>query len=164
MDTITKPKVQKKSAIIFMVCGKELLMQEMEHQGGKIYDVFGSFIAPGDDPQVVINAKVEENIGAGYQAVPFGEVLDHIEKPEENVDLHTPVYRIELNADQKNAYQLKDKQLWASRAFIAENQHIRHGDRLIFTRALENRHLDVELTETQLEKWIDAKLISWEDR
>jgi hypothetical protein len=62
------------------------------------------------------------------------------------------------------AYKLKDGQFWADRAFIESNIGIREGDRRLYVRALEDRPFNVELSETQLGKWIDAKLLSWNDR
>jgi hypothetical protein len=161
MNQADRPKVSRTSAIIFAVAGDELLMQSMEHQGGEVLDVFGSFIAEGLDAQQIIDAKVEEKIGNGYKAVPFGKVLDHIEKPEESVDLLTLVFKIHMSPEMKASYVLKDKQFWATKEFIEGESRIRQGDRRIFTRALQDQSMDIELSEDQYEKWIDAKLTSW---
>ncbi len=159
-----RPKVHKTSVVVFILADEELLMQSTEHQGADIFDVFGSFIAEGDTPQNMIDAKVIEVIGDGYSVEPFGHVLDHIEKPEASVDLFTPAFRVLMNSEEKALYRLKDGQLWMPKESIEKENRIRHGDRLIFMRAFEDRPMNIELSEDQYEKWIDAKLTSWEEK
>jgi len=161
---MSREKIKKHSAIVFAVCEGTILMQIMQHQGGDVVDVFGSFVAEGEDAQELINRKEIEKIGEGFDAVPFGNIVNYIEKPEESVELTTDVFKITMTGKQKEEYRLPDTYLWANVEFIRTDPRIRNGDRIYLEKALEEKELDLVLHEEQYEKWIDAKLISWEDK
>jgi len=160
---MSREKTKKHSTIAFAVSEGMVLMQIMQHQGGGVLDVFGSFVGDGDDAQDIINRKVVEEIGEGYDAVPFGKIVEFIEKPEESVELTVDVFKINMTRLQKDNYNLPKAYLWANADFIRSDPRIRNGDRIYLEKALEDKELNLILHEEQYEKWIDAKLISWED-
>jgi hypothetical protein len=161
---MSRQKTKKHSAILFVVCEGTILMQIMQHQGGDIVDVFGSFMADGDDAQELINKKVIEMIGEGFDIVTFGKILNFIEKPSESVELSIDVFKITMTRDQKVSYKLPSAYIWADVAFIRSDPRIRNADRVFLEKALEDRELNMVIHEEQYEKWISAKLISWEDK
>jgi hypothetical protein len=160
---MTNREITKKhSVILFVVCGKELLMQAMTHQGAEIYDVFGTFVDKRSREYHLICEKARVVVG-NFEVVPFGRIIDYIDKPEARVRLETGVYKINLSKKQKNALTLSDSHFWAGPEVLKDSPKVRFGDRLIFLRALEDSPMNIKMCEDQYEKWIDAKLTKWVD-
>ena len=154
----------KSSVILLVMCLDELLMQSIIHENGEILDVFGSFLQEGAEPGVCAQSKLREVMEDDYRVEPNGKILDHIEKPEASVVLLVYVFKVTLSQKQKSNLTLKKGQLWVSRADIASDARVRYGDKLLFERGFIDGPMNIELSEDQYGKWIDAKLTSWEEK
>lgn len=94
------------------------------------------------------------------QTQDFGRVTDLILKPDETVNLEITIVKISI--PDISTIQLPKNCSWYSREQISTDARCRR-DKKFYLRLLENKPLNVEYSEEQLGKWIDAKILYWRE-
>jgi len=161
VNSIERPKLAKHSALVLIVCGEQLLLQTLGHQGGEILDGFGTFVPDGENASNLIEAVVERAIGTGFRAEPFGTVTSFIEKPDASVELNTDVFRVVLTPSQKSTIVVSKGYMWAGVNVLKNDSRLREVDRKLFRLGLGVTPLRAVSREEQYGKWVDAKLLEW---
>jgi hypothetical protein len=153
---------QKSSAMLLVICEDELLLQEIEHDGGLIYDTFGTFVDE-TEPLTRLMATQKDNLGTAYELQDSGVITEYINKPlpDGRVKLIVYTYVLLLTTDQKDMLTFKDNWLWFDSKKIDGTATIRQDDKLIFKRVLASKSLNMILEVEQMGRWIDAKLVAW---
>lgn len=138
-----------------IVNNNAMALETFEHQGQDILCVPGSSSSNAND----LIAKI-----LGENFIPnvhnFGHAVDVILKPNETVELQMTIYKI-LLPDISNI-QLPENFFWYSHGQISTDARCRR-DKKFYLRLLEDKPLNVEYSEEQLEKWIDAKILYWRE-
>ena len=146
----------KEVCILVIVCGKKILLESVQHEQG--YEILSVPGAPKDAvPQRITGILGEKYVGAEK---PFGSFTDLIIKPEGEVELAGDVFRIEVSEGHEIA--IPKEFGWYAKEQIETDRRCRR-DRRFYLRLLESKPLNLKYSEDQLGKWIDAKILSWDE-
>jgi hypothetical protein len=148
--------MQTKSVSILLIKKADsLVLFEQIHDGEPILFIPGE----SSDKFSPLKAKFIP-ILLEHRIVPFGKIVNTIIKPDETVTALIDVYKFEL-ADSED-FQLPDGSAWYSRDQIARDPRVRR-DKQLYLRLLDPQPLNLEYTEEQLHRWVDAKIVSWRE-
>lgn len=147
---------KKEVYILAITHGDSLALGKHEHQGYEILQLPGSRSL--DELREIASRIVGKENAKRMQN--FGRAINTIIKPEETVEVLTNIYKIEI--DDISKLTMLENFAWYSREELVSDQRGRRDIRF-HLRILENKPLDLKFTEEQLDKWIDAKVIDWEE-
>lgn len=147
--------VKKEVAILAITHGDALALEILPHEGQEILS------CPGTSKNG-INELVSKILGTSSANLiqPFGQAVDVIIKPNEVVELVINVYKVEIPNEAK--VQLPTNYSWFSKKQLAEDPRGRRDTRL-YLRLLEDKPLNVQYSEDQRGRWIDATILYWRD-
>jgi hypothetical protein len=149
-------KQRKEVCLLVIISGNKILLESVWHaQGYEILSVPGA-------PQGAVSQRIADILGKGYVGVekPFGSFTDLIIKPGVEVELMGNVFRIEIS----EGYGITTPKEfgWYTKEQIEADPRCKR-DRRFYSRLMESRPLHLRYSEDQLGKWIDAKILSWDE-
>ena len=120
-----------------------------------------TLFCPGS-PTTDVTKIAEKILGKRFtnKLQKFGHVTDVIIKPGEVVTLLINIYRLEI--PETYTVRLPEKFSWYTKDQLESDPRGKRDKRL-YLRLLENKPLNVEYSEEQLEDWIDAKILYWRE-
>jgi hypothetical protein len=147
---------RKEVCILAIICGNKILLETIQHAEG--YEILS---VPGG-PIDAASQRIAEILGKEYVGAekPFGSFTDLIIKPEGEVELAGSVLRIEV--PEGHEITIPEGFGWYTKEQIEADPRCKR-DRRFYSRLLESRPLNLKYSESQLEKWIDAKILSWDE-
>ncbi|MEI6352778.1 MAG: hypothetical protein WCO35_02485 [Candidatus Nomurabacteria bacterium] len=166
--------INKKVYLLYIVSGEKILLRKNIHQNINTFDVFNLHME-NEDIQKSIKQKLKDifsnNYNDSFKVVDFGKIFSNIKKDGYNVNIEIEAFKLNLseslhfNTSYRDDLVSEDNNLeWIDKNFIlVNNENFREGDKKVLLRVFENRKLNIKMEELQPEKWIEAKLLKWED-
>lgn len=147
--------IRKEAAILAITQGDSLMLEVLPHDGQDVLS------CPGTSKNG-INELAPRVLGevSASQLQPFGRIIDIIIKPNETVELVVDVYRVKIPEGTK--IQLPKNHSWFSKKQLSEDPRGQRDARL-YLRLLDDKPLDLQYSEDQRGKWIDAKILYWRE-
>ncbi len=151
-----KSKERKEVCILAIICGEKILLETIQHAEG--YEIFS---IPGV-PRDAVSQKIADILGNEYVGTekPFGSFVDVITKQNGEVELMGDVFRIEVPEGHELAITKGFD--WYTKNQIETDLRCKR-DRRFYLRLLESRPLNLKYCEDQSGRWIDARILSWEE-
>jgi hypothetical protein len=109
-----------------------------------------------------VSLRITEILGKEYVGTEksFGSFIDLINKPGGEVEVAGDVFRIEVPEGMK--ITIPEGFGWYTKDQIEADTRCKRDHRF-YSRLLESRPLNLKYSEDQLGKWIDAKILSWDE-
>lgn len=146
---------KKEVSLLVMIYRNTIVLESVTHPDQEILSVPGS-------SKNEVNSLILKLLGEDYlnQTQDFGRVTDLVLKPEETVSLEISI--VKINIPDVSSVQLPKNFSWYSHEQISTDARCRR-DKKFYMRLLEDKPLNVEYSEEQLGKWIDAKILYWRE-
>ncbi len=145
--------MNKRIVTLYVQSRDAILLKTSLHQGGEVYDVFGTALGQQElnDQAAVRLAKEVVKI----DETPFfwSRYIDHIRKPSGIVTIEASCYKIVAPKNIK-----RTGTAWVKRQLLAQCPQFRELDAYLCDKSFETSHLSEEFWEDQMERWIDAKI------
>ncbi len=156
---------QKISVALFITYKNQLLMQVEKNQGGIIWCTFGTFMNNHEPYELIMNVQ-KDQLDTSFKVTPLAKIVSYIKKPtpDGRVELTTHAFILQLTEEQNSNLRLKDSQFWATSEDIQKTDAVRDDDKLILSKLLRNENLNLIIEVDQMGKWIDGKLLAWEEQ
>lgn len=150
-------KLRKEACILIIVRGDQILLESVWHSEG--YEILS---VPGS-PTDALSKRIASILGKQYIGAekPFGSFTDIIIKPEGKVELVGKCFRIERREKDKTTIPNKFK--WYTREQIKTDPRCKR-DRRFYLRLLESKPLNLKYSEDQRGRWVDAIILSWDEK
>ncbi|MGB4768704.1 MAG: hypothetical protein WBP22_05615 [Candidatus Saccharimonas sp.] len=150
------PATQRSATVLYITTSDAVLVQAKQHEGREVYDTFGVSSEQGDLRGAT---DLAHTLLERLDAKPtIGKFILHIEKPDETVDLHVTAvcYYMErqLKANAENT-------LWITADDIDNESRLRVDDKLLLKQVILQKTLHMEIWESQMGQWIDAKVLKY---
>lgn len=147
---------KKEVHILAITHDGSLALEKHEHQGYEILQL------PGSRSLEELRVVAQRIVGAdsARKMQNFGRAINIIIKPDEVVEVLTNIYKIEI--DDISKLNMPGNFAWYSREALSSDPRGRRDARF-HLRILEGKPLNLKFSEDQPGKWIEAKVIAWEE-
>jgi len=162
-------EISKHVNLLYILHDNHILMRKFRHQDYEVIDVFS--FKDGSNPKEEINAKLNSLFGKSFPYNYYGNIHSIIKKDNETVYLNIKTYKVLVDEKPSVLDSYTDdvvmhggETVWIHKNEIENETRLREGDKKILKRIFNNRNIDIKIAEDQGERWIDAKIITYEDK
>ncbi len=153
----------KHIALLLIMSDDALLVQKSPLDDYEILSLPGTSIADGVIGANAAKLKAQLILGEGdWNINSHGTFKDTIIRPDKVVEINAEMFRIVIDGTKKIGLKLGANDLWLTKSEI-ENDIRARRDTQLFARAFENKPFDVQCSEDQPARWIDARMLWWKE-
>ncbi len=153
----------KHIALLLIMSDDALLVQKSPLDDYEILSLPGFSIADGVLGADVAKLEAQRILGEGdWNIKAFGTFKDTIIRPDKTVEINAEMFRVMINGTKKAALKSGANDLWLTKSEI-ENDIRARRDAQLFARAFEDKPFNVQCSEDQPARWIDARMLWWKE-
>ena len=148
---------RKEACILIVVRGDKILLESVHHSEG--YEILSVPGAPRD----ALPKRIADILGGQYVGAEksFGSFTDLIIKPAGETELTGECFRVEMRKN--DPVSIPKEFGWYTREEIETDPRCRR-DRRFYLRLLEPKPFNLKYSENQRGRWIDATILSWDEK